>query len=756
MADSRKTILVDIGHPGHVHLFRVPIGQWQAQGHTVVVAIRDRALVSALLTSFGIAHHVASTVKTSFLGLVYELLEHDAGLVRLALRYKVDILVGTSVCITHAGLLLRKPSIVFNEDDKHYLHAWAWLAYPIATRIVAPFALTDRKTEKYISHQSLHELAYLHPDHFRPDASVLDELGVRPDERFFIVRFVALQAHHDFRHRGLDVAQRRRLLEALGRFGRVFVSDEGLPAEAKTQWQWPIAAHRMHDAMYFATLLVGDSQTMAVEAAVLGTPAVRCNTFVRHCSIINELGDRYGLIHSYHPADFETMLADVVAMLGRPDFDRSYRRRRERLLADKQDFARITTRLVLQLADDPRSNPVSATGLPQGVSDTDVALRLFVWMQQRDFHGIDPYLLDAKLNAVGAGSWLRPAMRRVRNLLKPLHSLIPPQVFASAKPVFMPKVAGLALAGMARLAPALLPDAYGPALDALLGKLLAARSRKARNLCWGHPFSWGAAIRYEPDTPSIPVTAIIAHGLLDLLETREVPGIDDHLVSVAQYILEENGYKSFEDSVCFYYAPDNADLTYNTSILASSYLLRLGRRLATDAYDGIALQAVRFVLQGQNADGSWYYTDPRGDTPLDKTIDGRHTGFILEHLACARAFVDAASPLGVALSEGLARGTRYYLDTMMDGHIPRWSPEATYPVDIKDLAQAVITLAQLGELALARQCLDYAYARFFDGTDAFWYKLHQGGRINKTVFIRWSQAWMLKAIGSMVRAEARA
>ena len=755
MAASPRTILVDIGHPGHVHLFRNPIHRWKQNGHKVVVAIRDRPMVSLLLDSFGIEHHVVSKVKTSFLGLVYELLEHDVGVIRLAVRTQADVLIGTSVCITHAGLVLRKPSIVFNEDDKIYLHAWAWLAYPFATRIVVPFVLSDRKTDKYISHQSLHEFSYLHPDQFQPDPGVLVELGVRPGERFFIVRFVALQAHHDFRHRGLDLSQRQRLLAALEQHGRVFVSDEGLPADDQSRWRLPIPASRIHHAMFFASMLIGDSQTMAVEAAVLGTPAIRCNTFVRHCSIINELGDRYGLIQSYHPSDFETLLVDVLGMLQQKNMDQRHLAGREQLLLDKQNFSELTEHLVIDFLDSRGRATEQRHGLPRGVSDVDLALKLFNWMVARDFRGIDPYLLDAKLNLVGVGSFLRPLMRRVRAVLKPLHSLIPPQVFSAAAPVFMPKVAGLSLAGLAGLAPRLVSGAYRADIESLVERLLATRSRKARNLCWGHPFTWGATIRFEADTPSIPVTAIIGHGLLDVQTRLRLPDLDAHLESVACYILDENGRKAFDDSVCFYYAPDNADLTYNTSIIAATYLLRLGRHLGVDTYDAIAFQALRFVLQGQNADGSWYYTDPRGDTALDKTIDGRHTGFILEHLVVALNCIKLDSPLAAPLRQGLTRGTDFYLNMLMDGCVPRWEPGGTYPVDVKDVAQAIITLSAVGHLALARQCLDFAYEHFFDGTDAFWYKLHKNGLVNKTVFVRWSQAWMFKAIGCLVSAEAR-
>ncbi len=319
------------------------------RGHTVIITVRDRALVGELLTHFGFEYEIASTVRTSFVGLIWELLEHDWKVLRSAVRHGVDLMIGTSVCITHAGLLTGKPTLVFNEDDKDYLQAWAWLAYPFADGIVTPACLRDEKTKKYVCHQSLHELAYLHPDHFIPDANVLHRMGVSPGERYFIVRFVALQAHHDINHRGLSMEARRRLVDLLEKHGRVFISNEGPMPEEFERFRFPVPASEMHHAMSFASLFVGDSQTMTVEAAVLGIPSVRCNTFHDRCSIINELEDRYELTSSFHPDSFDHMLETIAVWIQQPDLRSIWRDRRERLLQDKGNFARWTVDLIESL-----------------------------------------------------------------------------------------------------------------------------------------------------------------------------------------------------------------------------------------------------------------------------------------------------------------------------------------------------------------------------------------------------------------------
>ena len=56
----------------------------------------------------------------------------------------------------------------------------------------------------------------------------------------------------------------------------------------------------MHHVMAFASLYIGDSQTMAAEAGVLGVPFVRFNDFVGRIGYLRELEDKYRLGFGVH------------------------------------------------------------------------------------------------------------------------------------------------------------------------------------------------------------------------------------------------------------------------------------------------------------------------------------------------------------------------------------------------------------------------------------------------------------------------
>jgi predicted glycosyltransferase len=90
----------------------------------------------------------------------------------------------------------------------------------------------------------------------------------------------------------------------------------------------------MHDALAFARFFLGDSQTMAVEAAVLGTPAFQVSDLVGRLSVLNELSG-YGLVFGVPPGEEATLLARLREALAEDPRHRAARR--ERMLAEKID-----------------------------------------------------------------------------------------------------------------------------------------------------------------------------------------------------------------------------------------------------------------------------------------------------------------------------------------------------------------------------------------------------------------------------------
>ena len=331
-------ILVDVGHPAHVHLFRHAIRLWQNRDHQIIITARDKDITTQLLSLYGFEYHIASRARKGSLGRLLELFEHDWKVFQIARRYQADVLLGTSVSISHASKFLPARSIVFNEDDIASARVFASLTYPFSDLIVTPVSLPDDLGKNHIRYNSYQELAYLHPNRFQPDPAILDELGIEEDESFSILRFVAFQATHDVGQKGISLETKRSLVRLLSEHGRVFITSEGdLPLEF-AKYQIRILPHKIHDALAFADIFVGDSQSMTIEAAVLGTPAIRCNTFVGRCPVIEELEHQYGLTYGFLPHEEPKMLDMINKLLTTENLRGEWLRRRGAMLEEKIDL----------------------------------------------------------------------------------------------------------------------------------------------------------------------------------------------------------------------------------------------------------------------------------------------------------------------------------------------------------------------------------------------------------------------------------
>jgi uncharacterized protein len=146
-------------------------------------------------------------------------------------------------------------------------------------------------------------------------------------------------ASHDVGEAGLSLAAKRALIDKLSACGRVFVSSEGVVPDELLPLKFSLPPDRLHDALAFADLLVGDSQTMAAEAAVLGTPSLRVSSWSGRLALLSEVEQRYGLTYAYTPDKASELMAHLERWLAQPSLRESLAENHRRLLSDKVDMA---------------------------------------------------------------------------------------------------------------------------------------------------------------------------------------------------------------------------------------------------------------------------------------------------------------------------------------------------------------------------------------------------------------------------------
>ena len=324
-------ILIDIGHPAHVHYFRNFIKIMENKGHKFLITSRNKEIEHYLLNSYNIPFIGRGKGEKSVFGKIIYLLKADYLIFKYALKFKPDIFLSFgSIYPAHASFLLRKPHLAF--DDTEHSTGQYKLYSPFTEVVLIPSCFTKDLGIKQIRFDGYMELCYLHPKRFTADTSVLDLLGVKQDEKYVIMRFVSWNASHDIGHSGLSLEMKRNAVKELSKYAKVFISSEGELPEDLQKYQIKIPPEKMHDALAFATLFVGEGATMASECACLGTPAIYVNSLTAGTL---EEQERYGLLFGFRNSD--GVLEKSIELLNTPNLKQEYQQRRQKMLSDKID-----------------------------------------------------------------------------------------------------------------------------------------------------------------------------------------------------------------------------------------------------------------------------------------------------------------------------------------------------------------------------------------------------------------------------------
>lgn len=338
-------ILFFLGHPAHFHLFKNTIADLKSKGHVVFILNKKKDVLDALLEKSGFEYRnvMPKGRKDSMFGIATGLIKRDFKLFRFCLRNKPGLMTGTSTEISHVGKILGIPSICVNEDDQHVVPLFSKLGYPWATHILAPDPCRNGKWEgKTIHYHGYHELAYLHPNHFTPDKNIVKKY-FDPDEKYTILRFAKLTAHHDRGIRGINTEIASQLIPALKKIGKIYITSERELEPQFEPYRMGIRPEHMHDVMAFACLYIGDSQTMAAEAGVLGVPFIRFNDFVGRLGYLNELELKYELGFGFTPDHASEMLEKVRMLTLNNELKTQWTEKKKRMLAEKIDVAKFFT-----------------------------------------------------------------------------------------------------------------------------------------------------------------------------------------------------------------------------------------------------------------------------------------------------------------------------------------------------------------------------------------------------------------------------
>jgi predicted glycosyltransferase len=332
-AEKVMKILIDIGHPAHVHYFRNLALIFQKKGSAVLFTTRDKEVAIQLLNHYNFDYVNFGRPFKSRTGKIIGLFWFTLKLLKVALKFKPDMVLNATQYSAVVAWLLRKPHISL-EDTFNMEQVRLYMPFSSVV-LTGNYAHPDigKKQIKYSGYQ---ELAYLHPARFTPDPRIREVLGVGMHDKYVILRFVAWGASHDYGHKGIAIENKYKAVKEFANFARVFISAEGsLPIELEN-YRLKIPPEKMHDVLAFASLIFSESATMVSEAAVLGVPGIYIDSTGRYYTKDQE---KFGMVFNFSEslADQEKAIKKGVELLKMEDTKKEFSDCHQRMLAGKID-----------------------------------------------------------------------------------------------------------------------------------------------------------------------------------------------------------------------------------------------------------------------------------------------------------------------------------------------------------------------------------------------------------------------------------
>lgn len=338
-------VLFQLGHPAHYHLFKYTIANLQHDGHQVYVLIKKKDILEDLLKEAGMPYvNILPSGKKSAFSLMLRLWR----VFWFALTKRVDVLVGSTPEVAQVGWLLRRHSVIMAEDDAAVVPQFIKAVRPFVDQYLSPDSCNNGVLEPKTTHYpGFHKLAYLHPNRFTPDEKIVDGY-FSSKEPYFLLRFAQLNAYHDVRvqAKGFDRQTALQLVQLLEPHGRVFISSERSLEPELEPYRLAINPLDIHHIMAFAKLYIGDSQSMAVEAAMLGVPGVRFNDFAGIIGVLEELEHKYDLTYGISSTDPQRLFDKVKELLEMPNLKEIFQQRRQKMLSEKIDVTDFFTQFI--------------------------------------------------------------------------------------------------------------------------------------------------------------------------------------------------------------------------------------------------------------------------------------------------------------------------------------------------------------------------------------------------------------------------
>lgn len=341
-------ILFYFGHPSQYLFLKNAIGILRSKGNTCDIVIKSKDVLEQLLKENKESYFniLPEGRKSGSFGVLIGLVKRELRLFRHSYGRNYNIFIGTDPSLAHIGFLKRIPVITVLEDDITIIPQLAWLTFPFTSLILTPEGCkTGKYIKKTINYRGYMKLAYLHPNQFAQRAAFLKQ-------PYFLIRVSKLDAYHDSGIKGFTIPLLKEIIQKLEKKGTIYISSEGKLDESLIFYVLKINPAEMQQVLANASMLISDSQSMTMEAAMLGIPSIRFSDFAGKISVLEELEHKYGLTFGIPANSPDRLFVKLNELFVFPDLEKEFQIRRKKMLKDKID---VTAFLVWFIQKFPES-----------------------------------------------------------------------------------------------------------------------------------------------------------------------------------------------------------------------------------------------------------------------------------------------------------------------------------------------------------------------------------------------------------------
>lgn len=330
-------ILIDLNHPKDVNIFRNVISIFEEKGYKIKLVAANKENVLDILDDYELKYEVKKHYK-GLLRKAIGMLQNDYLIYKIAKKFKPDIFASFgSPYAAQVSKMFGKKHISFSDTDTNIttVNHFGITTLFFSEVDYVPLCHKKNRGPKQKKFNGYYELAYLHPKYFIPNNDIFKMLCLSQNDRYIILRFSALNAHHDIGAHGFDFRTEQEIRDfivSLEKYGTVFITSEVKLSDELESYKAKIPSTDFHSFMYHSSLYIGEGASMASEAAVLGVPSIYVSNTTR--GYLNELEHKYDLVYTI--SDKDKALEKAVSLL-KINVKDEWKQKKEKMLRDKVD-----------------------------------------------------------------------------------------------------------------------------------------------------------------------------------------------------------------------------------------------------------------------------------------------------------------------------------------------------------------------------------------------------------------------------------